>query len=277
MVTPQTKQVSRQIFDVLTTDRAVNTINADIPSTGTLLSVSVTVTSGSPRRQTYSVAELQKVDGTVLKGLYAGYVDTGDNSVSGNGAWNVDTSMRIQMRSFSSTVATLTLVYTILEGVSSTSLNWTGKFESSTSGQGAILTVIGTNPPAVATGNSGGEFTETVPTGARWLLHTMNFTYVSSASVTNRVIRIQVLDDSANNVLRFPSADTQQASQTRVYNYGQELPTIDAVVGGDSTVTVSMPKIPMLAGYVVKSSVVSKRMADDQSAPVFNVEEWLDP
>ena len=276
MVTPQTKQVSRQIFDVLTTDRAVNVINADIPSTGTLLSVSVTVTSGSPRRQTYSVAELQKVDGTVLKGLYAGYVDQGDNSVSGNGAWNIDTSMRIQMRSYSSTAATLTLVYTILEGVSSTALNWTGKFEGSTEGQGAWKIVVGSVVPAVATGDSGGVMIQTVPTGARWKFKALRFQYATSGTAAARNVNLRISDGS-NILHQLPCGRQQNASEVVQYDFSPQLDFKNSLVTGAADLTTPMPEYDLIAGYEFRSAIGAKKMGDRITIVNFAVEEWLEP
>ena len=182
------------------------------------------------------------------------------------------------MRSFSSTAATLTLGYTILEGISSTSLNWSGKFEGSTSGQGAVRSVTTPNPGAAETGNTGGEWTETVPTGARWKVKISSADFSASATVAGRTPTIQIRDDSDNvrYVFLFPNVTAGQGRTALAGSIGYVQTSWD---GGNFGRAGGPKELLIQAGWNIHSFVTGSliQMGDSWTTISHLVEEWLEP
>jgi len=80
--------------------------------------------------------------------------------------------------------------------VSGSGLHWPpGQIRSPEEGPGLIRRVLGTDPGA------GSEISETVPTNALWILHGIQYTLVTDATVANRVSDL-VIDDGTNDVFR---------------------------------------------------------------------------
>lgn len=132
---------------------------------------------------------------------------------------------------------------------------------------GRIRSVAGTNPAA------GAEWSETVPTRARWRLLAVRAQLVTDATVSNRRAEF-IVDDGTTSLLRVWSPTQQAAGAT--WNYVLSDFGVDVVVAGN--VLVPMPGCgPVLnAGCRIRSSTTNLQAGDDWAAPQLLVEEWLE-
>jgi hypothetical protein len=135
-------------------------------------------------------------------------------------------------------------------------------------GAGAVRTITGTTPGA------GVEITETVPTGARWLLQTFKYQLVTSATVATRQSAL-LLDDGAN-ILAFTGGDTAQAaSGTFVYSYAAGYSPFGAPA--TNAIGRSWPSpMFMAAGYRLRTQTASIQVGDQYSLIQYSVREWLE-
>lgn len=137
-----------------------------------------------------------------------------------------------------------------------------------TEGKGNIRLIGGTDPAA------GFNFSETVPTNARWRIVSLNITFVTDATVATRVIRIAF--DNGVNVFCFVEAPASQtASLTRRY-------VLAGFGAGQAAVadTIHLPlptEVILRAGFRVRSSVATLQAGDDIGELFFVVEEWIEP
>ena len=132
---------------------------------------------------------------------------------------------------------------------------------------GRIRSITGTNP------NAGVEISETVPDRRRWILHSINFQLVTSATVANRTIRF-IITDGTNIIFHMIASTTQTASLTHIYYYSN-LGTDEIISTGYRT--YALPPIPLMAGYIIKTITPGLENDDNFSAPQLLVEEWTDP
>jgi hypothetical protein len=142
-----------------------------------------------------------------------------------------------------------------------------GVIEGPLSGPGMFRSIAGTNPAANA------EISETVPTGARWKLHSMMATLVADANAANRSAQL-VIDDGTNVVLRSAPALTQTATQTIIYNW-----TARGAAGSVAALTASElipPDLYLPAGYRINTLTNNLQATDDWGAPRLYVEEWIE-
>jgi len=148
-------------------------------------------------------------------------------------------------------------------------LTWPGsRILASVSDVGRIRTIVGTNPAA------GVEISETVPAAARWKLRTFGFTLVTSAVVANRT-PVLTIDDGANIIWETGNNVAQTATQTAKYRAGIGVPltTIGAL-----TYQLPLPSdLPLLAGYRIRTVTGLIDVGDDYAAPIYEVEEWIEP
>lgn len=142
-----------------------------------------------------------------------------------------------------------------------------GKREGPLEGPGMIRSITGTNPPATA------QIGESVPTGARWRLLTVWFQLTTDANVANRfmVLRIQT---GSNVVLDILSLQAQVFSLTYEYSY---------ILGGDrafltsrSSISLPLPWRVLMGGESIFAFIDGVQAADNLSAPILSVEEWLE-
>lgn len=151
-----------------------------------------------------------------------------------------------------------------------------GVIEGSTDGRGLIRMVTGTNPPAVATGDSGGMIIETVPAGARWKVHSVRFQIVTSGTGGNRIISL-VFDDGTTIFYQIVTQTTIAGSATLNLTGAAGIDE-----GWASTNTtpdeypLHLPPQTLLQGWRMRTVVGGKMMADNLGPPYLIVEEWIE-
>lgn len=135
-------------------------------------------------------------------------------------------------------------------------------------GQGAVRVVTGTNPAA------GVEISETVPTGARWLLIGISATFTTDATVANRTPGL-ILDDGATPLFGASQGVVQSASLGLDHAWGAGFGTNNTTLALSNSQSLPEP-CAMLAGFRVRTSVLNLQAGDDWSSPVLLIREWLE-
>lgn len=144
-----------------------------------------------------------------------------------------------------------------------------GIIESSISGPGLIRTIVGTDPAA------GVEISETVPTGARWKVRSIFFEIVCDATVASRGPRLS-FDDGANVFNKQDTFKAPTAGTTGTFSGA--LIWTNRSAGADNGVgTFGLPDIELKAGYRMRTITVALQAGDNYGAPIFEVEEWIEP
>jgi hypothetical protein len=148
-------------------------------------------------------------------------------------------------------------------------LSWPGQpIAQSLDGGGAIRAIVGSVPGA------GNNFSETVPTGARWELLSLEAALINSATVANRTVALTIDDGAAIYFIDSPAFVTT-ASQTSAYSFAQGESKLVAPV-----LTGVMGNLPgnnrLLAGHRIRSSVINLQAGDAFSAPNMLVREWIE-
>lgn len=105
----------------------------------------------------------------------------------------------------------------------------------------------------LATGDSDKEIA--VPTGRNWRQLMVSISYVSSATVGNRLIEIQLRD--ASNVVLFSAraSETQAASNTELYEGA--INVVDQVVTATSIVHMILADFVMNGGFDIRAHDVN--------------------
>lgn len=127
---------------------------------------------------------------------------------------------------------------------------------------------------AVATPGAGADWVQTVPTGARWLLHGIYATLATAIAAGSRQ-PLLVIDDGTNKLVAQDTAQTQAASLTQDWSWGPGVITTGVVQGGVHVVGLPFP-VPMFAGWRVRPITGAIQAADQWSAIRLAVEEWLE-
>lgn len=151
-----------------------------------------------------------------------------------------------------------------------------GIYEHMTDGKGKLRKVTGTNPSAVATGDTGGEITEAVPTNARWKIHSVRFQIVTSATVGDRVVQL-TFDDGTDEFYRTVDQIVIPASTTINITASEGLD--DGWSSTDTTPdehVLRLPKNHLHEAWRMLTEVSNKKMGDNIGAPIMMVEEWLE-
>lgn len=139
--------------------------------------------------------------------------------------------------------------------------------EDSLAGAGALRSLTGTDPAA------GVEVSETVPTGARWRLVSVEVTLVTDATVANRRIHLFV-DDGTNVYFETHNNTAQTASTTIRHSFGAG---VGLVVGDGVSAVAPLPVALLLgAGHRFRSSTSGIVAGDNFGAPQYAVEEYLE-
>ncbi len=134
-------------------------------------------------------------------------------------------------------------------------------------GPGALFSLAVSNPAA------GAEFVQTVPTGARWLLHAARGSLLTSGTVGNRQPQLR-FTDGTNTLAQTASPLTQAAGLPQLYFWEPSIPTLGVAVSSVNVAHFPFP-IPLLAGWQISSA--SGVLAGDQWSSIFlDVEEWLE-
>lgn len=148
-------------------------------------------------------------------------------------------------------------------------LGWPGSpIESSIEGGGYVRTISGTQPGA------GADFSETVPTGARWeLLRVYNF-LVAAVGGVNRAVYLEPIGNANLTAATMPAA-TQAAATTGNYTWGQNLPTLaDAA---NAFYQSSVPAVCILnAADSFRAATFNLAAGDQWNIPRYVVREWLE-
>lgn len=143
-----------------------------------------------------------------------------------------------------------------------------GKIESSIEGPGFLRSITGTDPA------DGVEISETVPTGARWLILLVRFSLLTSVTVASRVPRL-TFTDGTNSMFQLTPPGFQSGGRTFFWNYlgnggvGQ--------IRQEDNQLMSLGKIFLRAGFTVETTTFNFKVDDNFSAPQLLVEEWIEP
>jgi len=132
---------------------------------------------------------------------------------------------------------------------------------------GAVRSITGTAPGAGATN------LDTVPTNARWRLHSYKLSFVTSAAPANRELAL-ALDDGVNTLTTITAAFAQAASLSLGYQWSLGVQSLTSAVGTQHD--LPMPDMFLRAGFRIQMSVNNIQAADQLSAAQFEVEEWID-
>lgn len=147
-------------------------------------------------------------------------------------------------------------------------LTWPGRFTiASGEGRGFIRNVTGTDPAA------GAEWSETVPTSARWRLISARAVLVTDATVPVRTATITI-DDGTTTVYSMPCHATQAASLTFIY-YAFAA-GVSGYASGSSLVIPLPPDLVMAPGWRIRSQTGAIVAGDNWGAPQLWVEEWIE-
>jgi hypothetical protein len=136
----------------------------------------------------------------------------------------------------------------------------------STDGKGYIRTVIGSQPSA------GGNVFEQVPTFVLWRLIAFEVKLTTSAAVAARAMVLTFSDGSFNVFAQVATPNTQAASLAVSYSYFDG----GAAAASGAVVNNPLPSQMFLEpGYVIRTTVALLDVADQLTAPIYLVEEWL--
>lgn len=147
-------------------------------------------------------------------------------------------------------------------------LSWpVGKVEHFLEGRGNYRSIQGTDPAA------GLQINETVPTGARWRLLSVNATLSTNATAANRNVLFAV-DDGSDNLIIIPAPNTQVANEGKEYTWAAWGTVQDSIV---NRVTVPLPnEVWLQAGSRIGTAVVGMQAGDNWTFPRLYVEEFLE-
>lgn len=150
----------------------------------------------------------------------------------------------------------------------STGLAWPGSpIVDSVDGPGLIRSIAVADPAA------GAEWSETVPTNARWRLLGVDAPLVTDVTVANREV-VLTIDDGANIVAEITAAQNQAASLTRRYSFARGVQR--GVSATATIINAPLPDALLLAGYRVRSVTTNLQAGDNWGAPRLWVEEWIE-
>jgi hypothetical protein len=143
-----------------------------------------------------------------------------------------------------------------------------GQLRSSVEGPGLLRSITGTDPPA------GSEICETVPTGARWRLLSMYFTFLTGGTVANRFVTLAF--DDGTNVFGRTSANYIHTAGIEVI-YAALTNTQRGDIGALIGIPLAIPGQELSAGWHLRTVTGNFQVSDDFSVPQLLVEEWIEP
>lgn len=131
----------------------------------------------------------------------------------------------------------------------------------------ALRSITGTDPGA------GAECSDTVPTSARWRLHSWRTSLVTDATAANRTVTL-IIDDGTTELFRQDASAAQTAGLTRTYQAYNTGVAADLV---GTTFRLPMP-FPILlpAAARIRTSTANLQAGDNFGAPQLLVEEYLE-
>lgn len=98
---------------------------------------------------------------------------------------------------------------------------------------------------------AGAEFTFTVPAGETWDLATFIITLVTDATVANRTVHVQIVDNNNVNIWEGVATVAQTASQTVKYSAG--VGTQDYAAVRDGVLGLTLPDMTLLSGWKIRT------------------------
>ncbi len=132
---------------------------------------------------------------------------------------------------------------------------------------GRIFTYTGADPDA------GAEISITVPARRRWKIHTIHQELVTDATIEDRICAL-IIDDGTNILLAVSSLVAQTASTTKHYYFAPiGAPEINILLIS----TNPMPELFLTAGSRIRTATDGLQEGDNYAAPIFLIEEWIDP
>lgn len=134
-------------------------------------------------------------------------------------------------------------------------------------GAGAVRTIAGTDPAA------GAEFSESVPTGARWRLLSLTVQFVTDATVANRFPSV-VVDDGTNQLQRIAVSGAVAASTTAPITAGAF--GFSGSVSGFNVLPLVGDPLILMAGYRLRSLTTALQAGDNYGPPTLHIEEWIE-
>jgi len=136
-------------------------------------------------------------------------------------------------------------------------------------GPGRLRLIVGTDP---APGN---EITESVSTGARWRVLSIRATLVTDSTAATRAVLLS-LWDGATLFYQSCSLVDQPASNTYYYQWAQGIDR--STVQRFGRVQDQLPMgLCLTAGQSFTSNTAALQAGDNWGAPVYLVEEWIEP
>ena len=143
------------------------------------------------------------------------------------------------------------------------------RFQNPVEGPGRLRIITGTDPPP------GWEINEVVPVGARWRLLAMRATVVTSAVVSDRYTSLY-FDDGLTTWYNSAPLAVRTAGVNGDYDWGIGV----APRNGPPTgfFQDALPDgITLAAGWRFHTNTIGRDVGDDWGAPVYYVEEWVEP
>jgi len=163
-----------------------------------------------------------------------------------------------------------TVLHTLMQGPVSalTRRTWPGSpLQASIEGPGTIRSITGTNPAA------GAEISETVPTGARWMLLSIRADLVTDGTAATRTPQL-ILDDGTTSLWVADPVGATSASLTRGFNAGAGADRPSSTL---TELTWAIPyPMPLLAGFRIRTLTNNIVAGDNWGAPQLLVEEHLE-
>lgn len=160
---------------------------------------------------------------------------------------------------------------TLLSGVvtATQALGFPGStIAASTDGEPTPRIVVGSQPAA------GGEILETVPAGARWELVTLSTRFTEAGGVS--AIPKLVFDDGAGHEMCSIDAVVGAATTTLTYSWMAGLGYAPTGQNGLRVGTALPIGLRLLAGHRIRTITTLLAGADQYTAPVMLVREWLE-
>ena len=248
-------------------DRTLQTTTHTLGVDGTLTGLEAVTVAGSPQMDLYVKVTLEDDQQIERSTLFRGYID-GSSTPNGNGAIPVKSTWKLKLESW----GYVSNVNLVLRGTMLSKKRqaggWTPTNESSLTGQGNIRSITGTNPATEA------NFSETVPTGARWRLINLNVEFVTSATSANRIVKFTFKDSSSNIYSIVEPVAPQTASQARRYTVQSGAPAKSALE--DQVLLPLSPNNLLSAGQQFTSITAGFSSGDDFASPQYIVEDWID-
>lgn len=143
-----------------------------------------------------------------------------------------------------------------------------GTWQTPLSGPGNIRSVLVSNPAA------GADWSQAVTTGARWLVTSLRAIFTASAAAANRVIHIG-FNDAVNQYYDNVVATAITAGQAAQIIAAAGVQASFSATSLEAVLPLPTPAL-MSGSFHVFSSTNNIQAADQWSAIVLNVIEWLD-